>query len=194
MLNNFAFLLLRPGEAVAALSARLALGTALAVFVLSQISASIAFSLAVGADPSMTWLIDAVGMCGATMALGLVVAAGFHYTLSLQGGSGPADRLTLGLMLAQAPWLLATPAVLLLLPIRSHQTGLYVALFVGTWSGLTLWTVSLKTRLASRTHGLSVTRTFLSYLATYGGLVLLAWLAGSTGPVAIVARMVTLSK
>lgn len=194
MLHSFAFLLLCPHKAVAELSGRLALGTSLMVFTLAQISASIAFSLAVGATPSMTWVADAIGMTGATLALGLVVAAGYHFTLSLQGGQGPADRLTLGLMLAHTPWLLATPSLLLLLAIRGSHPGLYVVLLAALWSGLTLWTVALKTRLAAMTHGLSVTRSFLSYLATYGTLVLLMWLAGATAPVAIAARMVTISK
>lgn len=53
MIQNFAFLLLSPFRAVCDLSARLALGTALAVFAAAQVSCSIAFSLALGSPPSM---------------------------------------------------------------------------------------------------------------------------------------------
>jgi hypothetical protein len=170
---------------------------ALGLFVLiaAQVSMSIARFLAISGHGAVWAFLDVVFMTMLTLVCIFLGTAFFHLFATLLGGRGHPGQLFWGLMVSAAPWLLATPGVLVAMGLGAMYPDLYPLFVCAGTCTLAGWSIGLKAYVISTVYGLSGsgglfvmfvgfgTALILAAVAAFSlgmsGLFTFAWMAGS---------------
>jgi hypothetical protein len=185
--ENLLAVLFDPRTNLRALSRRTPIGLALFVLIVGQLSASVAIHLAMAGPPGMLPFVDWYIRTVLNVALAVGGCAFLHMFASLMGGSASPDQLFWTLVVGDAPWLFATPLLVIATALGQWKAVLFVPVVASIFAFLTAWSIGIKAAVMAEIYGMSGGRSLFAYLAGYGAvLVVLVVLSALVPTVAFV--------
>jgi hypothetical protein len=166
-------LLASPGRGLSRALERQPVGLGLFILVAAQASASIALVLASQGPGTVVPFLDVPVSCCKTVLVLCVVTAFVHLFATLLGGRGDPAELFWTLVVGDAPWLFATPAVLVAIGLDAGVPG-----SLGLWlflagTVLVVWSVGLKSYGVAFVYGVSGARALFCFFVAYGAILTL---------------------
>jgi hypothetical protein len=182
--DSLLMVLAAPRAALSRLAATQPVGLAVFVLVFSQTSASIATHLALKGTGSGAAILDAFFMGILTLVCAVLGAAFFHMYATLYGGRGEPAQLFWALIVGDAPWLLATPGLLIVLAAGERSPRWYLPLLFVLMVGLAIWVIGVKAFWIALLYGISGGRALFVFFVGYGTVVALALATAFAAPMA----------
>lgn len=183
-MRNLIWMLCDP-RALSRLVIQQPIGLALFVLAAAQASTSIARLLATTGHGATFAMLDTILSGTLSLVAVFVGTAFFHLFATLMGGRGSPAQLFWGLMVGNAPWMLATPGVLLALGLGSRMPEAYPMLLLAGATALCMWAIGLKSYVIARLYGLSGAGGLFVLFVGYGTVLILAgisafclWMSG----------------
>jgi len=173
----------RTGIELTLLRQPVALG--LFILVVGQISRSVATHLAFQGAGSISPVFDSFFACILAFAGVFIGTAFLHMFATILGGRGEIGGLFWGLMVGDAPWVIATPLVLIALGASDGSKYAYVLALFLIKMGLTVWAIGLKSCALAKVYRLSGSRALFAFFVGYGLAIVLFGLLAFFAPLSV---------
>ncbi|MBI4864382.1 MAG: hypothetical protein HY815_29610 [Candidatus Riflebacteria bacterium] len=171
---NVSNVLTRPGYTIRWLARAQPVGTVLVVFFTARLSVSVASYLWTQGPGTLMPIFDTVLMSTFWLAVYMILTAFLHLFATMFGGRGDPGALFWGLMLSEAPGMLATPGVMLALGFKLVIPELATLFGFFVFLGIFVWSVALKVFAVSNLYGISGGRALFAYFVAHGVQLVLA--------------------
>ena len=187
-------LLVDPTQALSTQCAVQSVGLMALVLFLAQVSRSLGMALASTGVPAVsTILLDILFTLFLDVAMILVMAAFTSLYLSMMGGRTDGTRLLWVLGLGEAPWVFATPLVLIARIFHPASPPAYSAAMFLIFVGLAIYSIVIKVEGMARTASIPAGAAAFCFLAAIGTVTLILLGSGLGGWLWAFNRMALLS-